>query len=205
MHKYLKFSALALLFCGFIQAQDRSFSHYEEVMDYRKKTDAEFADRGTTPLPPAVLDTFSGLKYFPVDSMYRVVARFVRTEEDKPFEMTTTTSRRPMYQKFGELHFRLDTLDVVLEVFQNLQHKKMAEFRDHLFLPFKDMSNGEESYGGGRYLDMSIPQSDTVIIDFNKAYNPYCAYNERYSCPVPPPQNFIPYRILAGVRKFDSH
>ena len=79
------------------------------------------------------------------------------------------------------------------------------EYKDYLFLPFLDDTNGEGSYGGGRYIDLRIPDSDTMIIDFNTAYNPYCAYNDRYSCPIVPRQNYLDVAIEAGVKAFKKH
>ena len=78
-------------------------------------------------------------------------------------------------------------------------------YEDYLFLPFLDNTNGEESYGGGRYVEARIPEGDTIIIDFNKAYNPYCAYNEKYSCPIVPRQNYLPIEVKAGVKAFGKH
>ena len=77
-----------------------------------------------------------------------------------------------------------------------------AEYEDYLFLPFTDKTNGDSSYGGGRYLDLKLPEGDSIIIDFNQAYNPYCAYNDKYSCPVPPKSNNLDIEVLAGVKTF---
>jgi uncharacterized protein (DUF1684 family) len=78
-------------------------------------------------------------------------------------------------------------------------------FEDYLFLPFLDDTNGETSYAGGRYLDLRIPKNDLIILDFNETYNPYCAYNERYSCPIVPRENYIPLKIEAGIKAFKKH
>ena len=78
-------------------------------------------------------------------------------------------------------------------------------FEDHLFLPFLDNTNGTTSYGAGRYIDLTIPEGDTIEIDFNTAYNPYCAYNEKYSCPIVPGENYIDADIEAGVKVFAKH
>jgi uncharacterized protein (DUF1684 family) len=79
---------------------------------------------------------------------------------------------------------------------------RQEEYRDYLFLPFADLTNGEETYGGGRYLDLTIPTGNTILLDFNKAYNPYCAYNPKYSCPLVPKQNRLDIPIIAGVKAF---
>ncbi|MNH33262.1 hypothetical protein D3C86_1572800 [compost metagenome] len=115
--------------------------------------------------------------------------------------MPTTTARKPVYEKYGEAHFKLNGKDLVLSIYQSHSLREKAEYKDHLFLPFMDLTNGEESYGGGRFLDLTIPEDDTIVIDFNKAYNPYCAYNHKYSCPIPPKENDMNTEIKAGVKK----
>ncbi len=81
----------------------------------------------------------------------------------------------------------------------------MPRFKGQLFFPFTDLSSGFGSYGGGRYIDLHIPPSDSILIDFNRSYNPYCAYNGRYSCPIPPRENHINFEITAGVRYTIKH
>ena len=81
---------------------------------------------------------------------------------------------------------------------------KREGLEDYLFLPFIDDTNGEESYGGGRYIDLRIPEGDTIVIDFNKSYNPYCAYNDKYSCPIVPRINYLALEVRAGVMAFNK-
>ena len=76
------------------------------------------------------------------------------------------------------------------------------DYFDYLFLPFLDLTNGKTTYSGGRYIDLRIPEGDTIIIDFNKAFNPYCAYSHHYSCPVVPSENYLDFEVRAGVKKF---
>ena len=79
------------------------------------------------------------------------------------------------------------------------------DYRDYLFLPFLDATNGIETYGGGRYIDLTIPESNQITIDFNKSYNPYCAYNEKFSCPIVPRENYLSLKVNAGVKRFKDH
>ena len=79
------------------------------------------------------------------------------------------------------------------------------EYEDYLFIPFNDLTNGNETYDGGRYLDLKTTSESTIVIDFNKAYNPYCAYNDKYSCPIPPRENDLPIEIKAGILTFGKH
>jgi uncharacterized protein len=87
----------------------------------------------------------------------------------------------------------------VLSLYQNHELRTTETHKNHLFLPFKDLTNGTESYGDGRYLDLSIPEGEPLVIDFSKAYNPYCAYSSHYSCPIPPKENRLRIPIRAGL------
>ena len=131
-----------------------------------------------------------------------MTAAFVRTEKEKPFEMKTSTDRKPLYVKYGELSFTIDGRDLKLNVYKNIELSKKEEYKDYLFLPFSDLTSGKESYIGGKYIDLRIPKGDTIVIDFNTSYNPYCAYNHKYSCPKVPLENDLNIEIKAGVKKF---
>lgn len=174
------------------------------VEAFQKQLNKEFASKEESPLTDEDRAVFEKLDYFPIDSKYFVVAKFTRTESEKPFEMKTTKERRPIYVKYGELAFTIDEKTFKLNLYKNIELSKKEEFKDYLFLPFSDASNGNESYIGGRYIDMKIPKGDLVAIDFNLAYNPYCAYNYKYSCPIVPLENDLKIEILAGVKKFHN-
>jgi len=118
------------------------------------------------------------------------------------FKMKTTTDRLPEYRKYGEVHFELDGEERVLEVYQGLDVAKKPGYEDYLFIPFTDETNGIDTYEVGRYMDLTIPTSEEVIIDFNKCYNPYCSYGSAYSCPIPPEVNHLPIKIEAGEMKY---
>ncbi|UOB16775.1 DUF1684 domain-containing protein [Abyssalbus ytuae] len=179
-----------------------SADYFSQIQNFRKKINEEFINPEKSPLTEEDLKTFKGLKFFPPDSLFKVEARFVRTDNEKPFFMLTTTTRTPVYTKFGELQFMLSGNNYTLNLYQNTEIILTRGYEDYLFLPFTDLTNGEETYGGGRYIDMRIPEGNTVIIDFNKAYNPYCAYNKKYSCPLVPSENNLDIEIRAGVKKF---
>ncbi|MDG1714181.1 DUF1684 domain-containing protein [Lacinutrix sp.] len=172
---------------------------------YQKEQNAKFKDAATSPLTEKDRKTFSALEFFKFDSTYVVTANFKRTPNEAPFEMPTTTERKPMYVKYGELTFVLKNKACKLNIYQDIELVKKEGFKDHLFLPFIDETNGEDSYGGGRYLDTSLPEGSTMVLNFNEAYNPYCAYNPRYSCPVVPLENSLDLRIEAGVKMFTKH
>ncbi len=165
----------------------------------------EFSNPETTILEPGDFKDFKGLEFYPINEKFIVKAKFVRTPNEKPFLMPTTTARTPEYVKYGEAHFALDGKDFILNLFKNIQPIEEPGYEDYLFLPFTDLTSGDGTYGGGRYLDQRIPDGDSLIIDFNKAYNPYCAYSSRFSCPIPPKENDLLIRIEAGVKDFKKH
>ena len=175
-----------------------------DIIKFQKKMNGEFRDPETSPLPDRYRKDFDGLDFFDPDTTFRIMGKFKRTPEALPFLMPTTTERQSEEVVYGVLEFRLYGRSHKLEVYQNQELKEQEQYRDYLFLPFADLTNGEETYGGGRYLDLSIPVGDSILIDFNKAYNPYCAYNPKYSCPLVPKQNRLDVAIKAGVKTFEG-
>lgn len=175
-----------------------------DIIKFQKKMNGEFRDPETSPLPDRYRKDFDGLDFFDPDTTFRIMAKFKRTPEALPFLMPTTTERQSEEVVYGVLEFRLYGRSHKLEVYQNQELKEQEQYKDYLFLPFADLTNGEETYGGGRYLDLSIPVGDSILIDFNKAYNPYCAYNPKYSCPLVPKQNRLDVAVKAGVKTFEG-
>lgn len=173
-----------------------------KVQVFQNELTTVFADSVKSPLTPEDRRNFHGLDFYAPDAKYFVNAQFKRTKDEKPFEMKTSTSRLPVYVKYGELTFTLEGKQCKLNVYQNVELTKKKEYIDYLFLPFSDLTSGNETYIGGRYIDVKIPKSDMMAIDFNQAYNPYCAYNHKYSCPIVPLENDLPVAIKAGVKKF---
>jgi len=195
------FLSLLFLLVSTILFAQKSFDK-EAVIAFQKELNAEYADSVKSPLLKKDLKTFKALDFYPINEKFFVNAKFIRTPDEKPFEMPTSTSRKPMYVKYGEAHFSIDGKKFKLNLYQSLDLKKIEEYKDALFLPFTDLTSGVDSYGGGKYIDLKIPQGDTIAIDFNTAYNPYCAYNHKYSCPIPPQENDLAIEIKAGVKKF---
>lgn len=174
----------------------------ETSKEFQENINKEYANREESPLTDEDFKTFKSLDFFPISNKFIVQAKFRRTPKEKSFKMKTTGTRTPEYVKYGELTFSLDGKEFKLNLYQNIELIKKAGFEDYLFLPFSDLTCGKESYIGGRYMDMRIPKTGTMTIDFNKAYNPYCAYNPKYSCPLIPLENDLDIEILAGVKKF---
>jgi uncharacterized protein (DUF1684 family) len=172
------------------------------VAKFQKDLNSEYADAKTSPLTAEDLAVFKTLDFYPINEKFFVIAKFIRTKNEKPFEMKTSTDRKPLYVKYGELSFTIEGSDFKLNVYKNIELSKKAEYKDYLFLPFSDLTSGKESYIGGKYIDLRIPNGDTIAIDFNTSYNPYCAYNHKYSCPKVPLENDLNIEIKAGVKKF---
>ncbi|HEX8268864.1 MAG TPA: DUF1684 domain-containing protein [Flavobacterium sp.] len=172
------------------------------VAAFQNELNSQYADTKKSPLMASDLKTFKHLDFFPADSAFFVTAKLVKAKKQKPFKMKTSTDRLPMYVKYGTLYFELQGKKCELNLYQNAELIKKPGFDDYLFLPFSDLTNGKESYIGGRYIDVRSPKGDTIVIDFNKAYNPYCAYNHAYSCPIVPLENDLPVEVRAGVKAF---
>lgn len=174
----------------------------KEVEKFQKKINSEYADAKTSPLMETELKNFKTLDFYPANGKYFVNAKFVKAENEKVFEMKTTGTRTPKYIKYGTIYFTIDGIDLKLNIYRNIELSKTKEYKDHLFLPFSDLTSGKESYIGGRYIDLKIPKGNVIVVDFNQAYNPYCAYNHKYSCPIVPLENDLNVEIKAGVKTF---
>lgn len=169
---------------------------------FQKTINSEYADAKTSPLMEEDLKTFKSLEFYPIDGKYFVNAKFVKAKNEKVFEMKTTGTRTPKYIKYGTLYFTLNGTALQLNVYRSIDLSKTKEYKDHLFLPFSDLTSEKGSYIGGRYIDLKIPKGNSIAVDFNQAYNPYCAYNHKYSCPLVPLENDLKVEIKAGVKTF---
>ncbi len=170
--------------------------------EFQREINAEYKDATTSPLKDKDRKSFRSLDFFKFDSTYVVKARLERTPNSKWFNMKTTTDRISKERVYGVLYFDLKGEQYQLNVYQGEELMTTEGYENYLFLPFLDETNGIESYGGGRYIDAKIPEGNTMVIDFNKAYNPYCAYNDKYSCPIVPRKNYLKTKIEAGVKAF---
>jgi uncharacterized protein (DUF1684 family) len=196
MRSFLLFT---LLQCAAFVAFSQNYA--DSLAAHRQHYKAEFLEDKRSPLKAE--DT-AYLRFYDVDPSWRVVATVVRTPESAPFTMQTYSGKTRQYRKFADLHFRLKKKSYKLEVYQSMDLIQKEEYKDHLFIPFRDLTNYETTYGGGRYLDLSLKDihNDLVILDFNKAYNPWCAFAEGYSCPIPPDPNKLNLAVKAGERLF---
>ena len=173
-----------------------------DIIEFQEELNESFRDPETSPLPDRLRKNFESLSFFEADTAYRIKARFERTPDAVPFLMPSTTDEQTIEVVYGIAHFELNGRQHQLEVYQTPALVTEKRYEDYLFLPFLDETNGDETYGGGRYIDLTIPQGDSILIDFNKAYNPYCVYNKKYSCPLVPRQNYLRTKVRAGVKDF---
>ena len=186
-----------------------SFSCREEkrfqdinLTEYQREVNNYFKDASVSPLKPKDLKNFQGLDFFEFDSTYVVKAKIEETKQSLPFKMKTTTDIPADVRKYADLFFQITDKEFELSVYENLEYEGVEGYENYLFLPFLDNTNGNETYGGGRYLDLFLNGTDSIIIDFNKAYNPKCVYDENFSCPIVPRKNFLNTRIEAGVKNY---
>lgn len=185
-----------------LRGQEAPQAWADSLQSYWDGINSMYKDPAHSPLLPADREHFVALERFAPDPRFCVTAKF-KEKLGETFGMTTTTDRRPQYQAVGKLRFKLMGKRQVLTVYRNIDLTKKAGHTDDLFIPFTDLTSGEASYGGGRYLDVKGPLGPSVRIDFNRAYNPYCAYGGRYSCPIPPAENHLEVPVEAGVKAFD--
>ncbi|MFT5778952.1 MAG: hypothetical protein ACI837_001909 [Crocinitomicaceae bacterium] len=193
-------TTIFILCAGLLCAQKSS----SEIQIHRAEHITSLTDTAAHVLNFEEVQSFGGLDYFDFDSTYQITATFKKSK-GKIFEMPTSTERLPKYRRYGIIEFTHAGTKCRLEVYQNMVLKKSKEHKDYLFIPFRDGSSSKDSYGGGRYLDVKIPKGKELLIDFNLAYNPYCAYSHRYSCPIPPAANTLNVSINAGEKTPMAH
>lgn len=201
-HNAMKITiSIAFALCALICSDSLAQTYAEQIAEYRIAYKQGFLEDVNSPLRKRDLKY---LDFFEPDSTFVITATFRRTADALPFDMPTSSGKMKQYVKFGEAQFRLHDRDFTINVYQSVQLREMEQYKNYLFIPFNDASNGSTTYGGGRYLDIDMDQivGDKLIIDFNKAYNPYCVYADGYSCPVPPRENYLDIEINAGEKNF---
>jgi uncharacterized protein (DUF1684 family) len=172
---------------------------------YQIALNSVFKDASISPLKKKDLKNFNGLAFFPIDSSFIVKATFTKKENATSFVMKTTTDRIALYKEYGVVNFLLKGKNYEMTIYQSDEDSQNEKRKNRLFLPFTDATSGNESYGGGRYMDLmttDIDEDQTIEINFNNTYNPYCVYNEKYSCPLTPRKNHVDTEITAGIKDF---
>lgn len=174
-----------------------SASYTQVLEEYRKEKDHQFATSADSPIPRNQRGAFRGLRYYSPDSAYRVVANFVSTPlTDSSAQTHFVVENGEGLVYAGKLQFELQGNALQLAAYRSVDRPTTE-----LFVPFRDATSGTETYGGGRYLDINVSTGQSVVLDFNYAYQPYCAYNPQYVCALPPRTNYLTLPIRAGERQ----
>jgi uncharacterized protein (DUF1684 family) len=166
-----------------------------DLEEFRKEKDEFFRSDHHSPLAHEHTHHFEGLKYFPESPDLVVVSELTPHPDGGEVTMETSTGEAQVYDRAGVVHFSVDGEPAQVTLYR-------ARGEDSFFLPFRDASSGKETYGAGRYLDVAPPHNGHVVVDFNYAYNPSCAYDPQYSCPLPPRENWLQVPIRAGEKNF---
>jgi uncharacterized protein (DUF1684 family) len=177
-------------------AAPEAVGYEEALLRARAEKDRFFRESPDSPIPLDRRRALLPLAYFPPDPDYRVPAVLEPAEAQPELEMPTSTGSRRLMRRVGVLRFTLKGQPLKLTAFVEATSRST----DRLFVPFGDRTNGTETYPGGRYLDLDRTATGFYDLDFNKAYHPYCYYNEAYDCPYPPPENRLPVPVRAGER-----
>ena len=165
-----------------------------DVSDFRKEKDALFGTTEDSPLTAEQKNEFKGLKYLPEDERYHVKTKLEKGEGGEVANIKTSAGDTEVYKKYGKLKFNIESNEFTLTVYQSVNS-------NHLFLPFRDKTNKRETYHNGRYLEIE-DEGEVVDLDFNYAYNPYCAYNNNFRCPITPDENTLDVEIKAGEKRY---
>jgi uncharacterized protein (DUF1684 family) len=166
-----------------------------DLQEHRDQKDAYFASSRQSPIEDK---DFGGLNYYPENPALVFTARLEPSGEREVLELQTSTGDVQPYVRYGRVRFTHEGQEHTLTLFAAAYDAEP----DRLFLPFKDATNGTETYGAGRYLEVPLGTGDTVTLDFNYAYNPFCAYSDRWRCPLPPFENHLTMPIRAGEKVY---
>ena len=194
----------------FVLISKLSFSHINDaalsqIQIFQTELNNAYLDLNESPLSKEDLAKFKGHAFFPVNLNYRVTAKVERITDAKEVTFPTTSGKFKQYIPYLKLSFFILKKQQVLYAYKSVALMNKEEYKDYLFLPFADKTNGFSSYGGGRYIDLKEVPGDFLIIDFNQCYNPYCAYSNAYNCPIPPEINRLKIEIPAGVKAPAGH
>lgn len=202
----MRFLLLSVLLFGlfpFVGLNAQSPSYVNEIQAFQKELNEEFLNPDKSPLTANERKVFKGHDFFAIDEAYRVEAIFEPTPDSKPFPLNTSKGTTQLYKRIGILHFDLKGKSYTLEAYLRIQRFTIPGQKTYVFLPLVDATTGESTYGAGRYLHYEgIPEGTKWIIDFNKLYNPSCAYSDKYECPMVPEQNHLPIAVEAGVKGY---
>ena len=191
-----------LISAGCEKKEQNDLSFANEYDELRSSKNQFFKDDPGSPLPEEDKAEFKELKYYEPDSKYKFRGKVQKYDAPEVVEMLTSTSELRKFYKYGYFQFEIDGDDHSVQLYKPVDD---SGHDPYYFVPFKDKTNIIETYGAGRYLDIPIADSDSITVDFNLAYNPYCAFSPYYSCPLPPRENHLSVEIRAGELNFKSY
>ena len=190
---------LACLACSCTrETETRAPAKSEAALLKRQEKDKVFKHGPGSPLPEEEKARFQGLAYYQVNPAYRFKVTLHRYPDPEIVRFATNTEERRQFLRYGYFEFEIQGQKCRLQVYRATDEGEEAM----LFIPFRDATSGKEIYGGGRYLDLKENTSGAYELDFNQAYNPYCAFGKNYSCPLPPRDNTLPVPVLAGEKNY---
>lgn len=199
----IKLYSIPLLFHSCLLLFAPSISAQSGYMDSLKQYRASYVEEHEV----IKADDKPGFRFFPINESARVLARFEKAAGTELLQMGTSSGGKKTFRIYGYAHFQWEGVSCKLTIYQSQSLLGMEQYKDYLFLPFTDASNEDSTYESGRYLDLRLSNiaGDIISIDFNKAYNPYCAYvSDQYNCPIPPKENSLPVRLEAGEKRFSK-
>ena len=176
-------------------------TYADSIAQYRKQYIADLTGDPRAPVKPSQV---KWLNFYKPDHSYCVWGAFKETPGSVPFMIETHSGKKKPFREYGTVTFAIHDTTMTLHIYQSIDLIKVAGHKDDLFIPFTDETNYDFTFGGGRYLDLSIKdiKGNMLLLDFNKCYNPYCAYADGFSCPIPPAENRLHIEILAGEKLF---
>jgi len=189
---------IAAAACGVLAACSPPLSYPEQIAAWHAEKDQFMRESPQSPVPEDRRASFAPLPYFPVDPAYRVPAA-LQPAQGPAVEMPTSTGQRRQMRRVGTLAFTLKGQPLSIGAFVEATEANDTDMR-RLFVPFGDLTNGVETYPGGRYLDLERTATGLYDLDFNRAYHPFCLFNSSYDCPYPPPESRLKVPIRAGER-----
>ncbi|MFD1185620.1 DUF1684 domain-containing protein [Pontibacter rugosus] len=200
--KLIIFAGVALVLFYFVQdALFNDDNYIKPLLKEREDKDLSFRSRTNSPFDDAGRRAFKNLVYYEPNLAYRVQAKIEKLAQQDTLLMPLTNGSYEPYLRYGVASFELQNESKKLTLYRKLSGEK-----EQLFVPFTDKTNGFETYGGGRFLDVPYEEDrKTVMLDFNRAYSPFCAYDPDYVCPVPPKDNRLDIAIPAGEKTYEKH
>jgi uncharacterized protein (DUF1684 family) len=196
VRRFVQLSAAAAALVVAVACSRGPENYAGEIAAWRAEKDNFMRHSADSPVPVERRATFSPLPYYPIDEAYRVPASLHVAQSDEIIQLSTSTGKPRRMRRIGTLAFTLKGQSLTLTAFADLDDAQLRR----LFVPFGDLTSGTETYQGGRYLDLDRTASRVYDLDFNRAYNPFCVFDSRYECPIPPRENRLKLPVRAGEK-----